>query len=73
MAKVNTELLERAIGNIKAFASGEKITKNGEELEGKQRKFVETIDLQVTLKSYDRARTSGSRGRSGSPWCRGPT
>ena len=53
MAKVNTELLERAIGNIKAFASGEKITKNGEELEGKQRKFVETIDLQVTLKSYD--------------------
>jgi len=53
MSKVNTEILEAAIRDIKKFAKGEKITKGGVEVQGKERKFVETIDLQVTLKAYD--------------------
>lgn len=43
MSKVSTDLLESSIANIKKFAAGEKITIAGEEKQGKQRKFVETI------------------------------
>jgi len=53
MSKINTELLESSIANIKKFATGETIVVNGEEKKGKQRKFVETVDLQITLKMYD--------------------
>lgn len=53
MSKINTELLEKTIADIKKYAAGEKIVKNGEEIQGKHRKFVETIDVQVTLKMYD--------------------
>jgi len=44
---------QRDIANIKKFSAGEKVVIDGVEKEGKQRKFVETIDLQVTLKMYD--------------------
>lgn len=53
MAKVNNEILDKAVRDIKLYAAGEKITKGGVAIEGKQRKFTETIDLQVTLKMYD--------------------
>ena len=53
MSKIPGEILEKSIADIKKFAAGEKVVRNGEELQGKQRKFVETIDLQVTLKMYD--------------------
>ena len=51
--KLNSALLDRAMEDILAFASGETITKGGEELKGKKRNFVETIEMQVTLKNYD--------------------
>jgi len=53
MSKISTELLETSITNIKKFAAGEKVTISGEEKQGKLRKFVETVDLQITLKMYD--------------------
>ena len=43
MSKINTELLESSIANIKKFAAGETITVSGEEKKGKLRKFVETV------------------------------
>jgi hypothetical protein len=45
MSKINTELLENSIANIKKFAAGETITVAGEEKKGKQRKFVETVGM----------------------------
>jgi len=53
MSKISTELLENSISNIRKFAAGEKVVISGEEKQGKLRKFVETIDLQITLKMYD--------------------
>jgi len=51
--KLNGPLLDKCIEDILAYASGGTITKNGEELQGKQRNFVETLELQVSLKNYD--------------------
>merc|ERR1711874_708089 len=39
--------------DILAFAEGETVTKGGQEVAGKKRNFVETIEMQVTLKNYD--------------------
>jgi len=53
MSKLNTDLTEECIEKIFAYAKGETIKHQGKEVTGKQRKFVETIDLQVALKNYD--------------------
>ena len=53
MSKINADLLSQSIDGILAFSQGEEITKGGETLTGKKRKFTETIELQVTLKNYD--------------------
>lgn len=47
MSKLNRELVEDAVKKILAFSKGETIVKDGEEKKGKQRKFQETIELQV--------------------------
>mmetsp|Transcript_435 Transcript_435/g.547 ORF Transcript_435/g.547 Transcript_435/m.547 type:complete len:231 (-) Transcript_435:46-738(-) len=51
--KLNSQLLDKAVTDIMAYAAGETITKGGEEVTGKKRNFVETIEVQVTLKNYD--------------------
>mmetsp|Transcript_1246 Transcript_1246/g.1438 ORF Transcript_1246/g.1438 Transcript_1246/m.1438 type:complete len:231 (+) Transcript_1246:232-924(+) len=51
--KLNSAILDKALEDILAFSNGETITKGGEELKGKKRNFVETIEMQVTLKNYD--------------------
>jgi large subunit ribosomal protein L10Ae len=56
MSKVNKEVLTKAIEQIYDFAAGEKVTIAGEDKQGKKRNFVETIELQVTLKNYDAQR-----------------
>jgi len=53
MSKLQTDLVEKAIDNIFTFSEGGTVTKEGEELKGKKRNFVETIELQVALKNYD--------------------
>eukprot|EP00924_Labyrinthula_sp_SR-Ha-C_P009618 snap_masked-scaffold_22-processed-gene-1.12-mRNA-1 protein AED:0.17 eAED:0.18 QI:0/-1/0/1/-1/1/1/0/229 len=53
MSKINKATLDDALDKIMAFAAGEKITHNGQEKQGKKRNFVETLDLQFTLKNYD--------------------
>jgi len=53
MSKLNKEVLDQALDDILAFSAGEEVTKDGEKIKGKKRNFVETIDLQVTLKNYD--------------------
>lgn len=56
MSKFNKEILSQAIDDVFAFSNGESITKLGETLQGKKRKFLETIDLQIALKNYDPSR-----------------
>ena len=51
--KLNSQILSDAIDKILAYSSGETITINGEEVQGKKRNFVETVELQVNLKNYD--------------------
>lgn len=53
MSKINKEVLNESLDNLIKFAQGETIKFEGEEKEGKKRNFVETIDLQITLKNYD--------------------
>ena len=51
--KLNTVLLDKAVDDILKYASGEKITKGGQTIQGKKRNFVETIEAQISLKNYD--------------------
>lgn len=53
MSKINKEALDQALDDVIAFANGEEVNINGETKQGKKRNFVETIDLQFTLKNYD--------------------
>jgi large subunit ribosomal protein L10Ae len=51
--KLNSALLDKAIDDILAFSAGETITKGSEEVKGKKRNFMETVEIQITLKNYD--------------------
>jgi len=53
MSKLNSDLVEQSIEKILAYSKGETIKVAGKDVQGKQRKFTETIDLQVALKNYD--------------------
>lgn len=53
MSKINKETLNTALDSLISFADGGEIDFEGEKKQGKKRKFVETIDLQFTLKNYD--------------------
>lgn len=53
MSKLNAELISTSIDNLLKYSRGETITYKNTEIKGKQRKFVESIELQVTLKNYD--------------------
>jgi len=53
MSKINKDILHDSLTKILAFADGQEIEKDGVTLKGKKRNFMETIDLQVTLKNYD--------------------
>jgi len=52
-SKLNSQLLDKCVEDILAYASGETINKGGEEVQGKKRNFDETIEIQITLKNYD--------------------
>ena len=41
------------MSKVFAFSQGKTVVKDGKEVKGKTRKFVETIELQVALKNYD--------------------
>jgi len=56
MSKLNSELLSSSVENMLKFSKGETIHFRGAEVKGKQRKFVETVELQITLKNYDPSR-----------------
>ncbi len=51
--KLNSAIVDKAMDDILTFAEGGTLTKGGQELTGKKRNFVETIEMQVTLKNYD--------------------
>jgi len=53
MSKVDSALLDRCIQDIKTFSSGGTINYKGKDVQGKQRKFTETVELQIALKNYD--------------------
>jgi large subunit ribosomal protein L10Ae len=56
MSKLNSAILDKAVTDILAFASGEDVKVNGLEKIGKKRNFTETIECQITLKNYDPVR-----------------
>lgn len=56
MSKLNSALLEKAVNDILAYASGEDVRVNGEDKSGKKRNFVETVEAQISLKNYDPVR-----------------
>ena len=51
--KLNSQLLDKCVTDILSFSEGGTITKQGEELNGKKRNFVETVEIQISLKNYD--------------------
>jgi len=51
--KLNSALLDKAVEDILTYSVGDSITRGGEEVKGKKRNFVETVEVQVTLKNYD--------------------
>ncbi|KAG5190231.1 60S ribosomal protein L10A [Tribonema minus] len=53
MSKLQSDILSQAVEDLMAFSSGKSITKDGEEVKGKKRKFTESVELQVSLKNYD--------------------
>ena len=55
-SKLNAALLDKAVTDILAYAKAETVTINGEEVNGKKRKFVETVECQISLKNYDPVR-----------------
>ena len=52
MSKLNSELLTSSVENILKFAQGETINYKGEDLKGKKRKFIESIELQVHCRFF---------------------
>ena len=56
MSKINTELLTTSVENMLKFARGETYSTKGVEVKGRKRNFIESIELQVTLKNYDAQR-----------------
>lgn len=53
MSKITPEVLSDSINKVLAYSRGESIQYDGETVSGNKRNFVETIDLQVTLKNFD--------------------
>jgi len=51
--KLNSALLDKAVEDILTYSVGDSITRGGEEVKGKKRNFVETVEVQITLKNYD--------------------
>jgi large subunit ribosomal protein L10Ae len=56
MSKLNAAILDKAVDDILAFASGDEVHVNGKDLKGKKRNFLETVEIQITLKNYDPVR-----------------
>jgi large subunit ribosomal protein L10Ae len=56
MSKLSSEILGKAVEDIKAFSAGETVNINGEDKKGKKRNFLESVELQITLKNYDPVR-----------------
>jgi len=53
MSKLDRELLAGCVNKILAFSKGETITVGDAQKKGKKRKFLETIELQCTIKNFD--------------------
>jgi large subunit ribosomal protein L10Ae len=56
MSKLNSALLEKAVTDILALSKGEVVSRGKDELKGKKRNFIETVEIQITLKNYDPVR-----------------
>jgi large subunit ribosomal protein L10Ae len=56
MSKLNSQLLDKAVTDILGYASGEDVHCNGADKKGKKRNFIETVEIQITLKNYDPVR-----------------
>ena len=52
-SKIGSEVLNKALDTILAYSAGNEVEVDGEKVQGKKRNFVETVELQVTLKQLD--------------------
>ena len=66
MSKLNKELVDKAVETIIQFSNGETITKEGKEIQGKKRKFTESVELQARLRACAR-RTGLTRADLATP------
>ena len=55
-SKIGSEVLNKALDTILAYSAGNEVEVDGEKVQGKKRNFVETVELQVTLKQIDPAK-----------------
>jgi large subunit ribosomal protein L10Ae len=66
MAKISKSAMSMAVQNVLKFSQGESITSFGKQgptpKDGKKRKFLETIELQITLKGYNPAKDKRING-----------
>jgi large subunit ribosomal protein L10Ae len=53
MSKIDRDMLTECVAKILAFAKGETIQVGDESKKGKVRGFLETIELQTTIKNFD--------------------
>jgi large subunit ribosomal protein L10Ae len=67
-SKINSELLQQSIKNILKYSKGEEIEVKGQMVKGKQRKFEETVDIQIGLKNYDPAKDKRFNGTTRLPY-----
>mmetsp|Transcript_19570 Transcript_19570/g.32506 ORF Transcript_19570/g.32506 Transcript_19570/m.32506 type:complete len:230 (+) Transcript_19570:87-776(+) len=56
MSKLNSALLDKAVTDILAYSAGETIVVAGNDVAGKKRNFIETVEAQIALKNYDPVR-----------------
>jgi large subunit ribosomal protein L10Ae len=73
MSKLNSELLASSINTVLKFSKGETVTIKGKDVEGKKRKFLETVEIQIGLKNYDPSKDKRFNGTTKLPYVPRPT
>jgi hypothetical protein len=54
MSKLQSDILDQAVADMLAFSAGTTIQKDGADLKGKKRNFMESVELQVILAGWRR-------------------
>lgn len=52
-SKISSEVLSKALDTMLEYSAGKEVEIDEAKIQGKKRNFVETVELQITLKQYD--------------------